>query len=712
MNLLNKKSLFSFLIFTLSFYSTTAEAETKESQNKYIENEKVLEQLESLLQQNVLEKSSLAILPKCPSGGTQKRCCVDGNTSLASEVEILESDYKYHNLTKILYPQNGKNYIPIYSPQKNSSNIQTNFIEGIMRRHSYEDLQGVAFFNKIIEESPESPLAYLGKFWLLRNSSTDLEENIDTFNFMTSTVKKLPDSFEFKEREELWVEWSSLWQYASLLYNLDPKKFKYPSSSRFSKYIKETFQNLESKFPNDVDAQLFHSEFLSNWGESYSATTHNPRQTILNKLEGLIPKSPIRSHYLIHAYEGRNPSPVLLKTAKSIEKYGSGSAHLTHMAGHIHYDFGKYLRARESFLKAKIIDEEYARQHKVTPFKLWNWAHNMDFLIVNNSETGLFSESEELLNELEEKIPQLAPFQDQEKYVNKELSSWTVRVKFYLRTQQWLKAKESIQKIIRMLRENLKPYQSIVVYANSELNLLYYQSYTDALLAWEEKDIQKIKAAIERMSFVKKLIWGIYYKFNNSTDSQKEASHLTKKYIESIEEHLLTNKNLDLVELVKKSRKERKSKSAPSQASESILEYMEDGIPNTGYTGIAHSIALGFQHILEKKYSMAKISFEKALRIQKGRPIEITRQFLGPVEELYAEALSSIQEHEKAYALFHGQELFWPQSARADLGRARVYRTQKDSSRAKYFYKSFLKKWKEADTDNPWIVESRDYLGN
>ncbi len=131
----------------------------------------------------------------------------------------------------------------------------------------------------------------------------------------------------------------------------------------------------------------------------------NPGQTAAHMiLENLIAKHPdnaAANHYLIHVLEA-NPYPErALQAADVLARLAPASGHMVHMPGHIYYRVGDYERARESFLAAMKVEEDYMQREHVSVIDNWNYPHNISYLIAADVETGRYQEALRLASKLD-----------------------------------------------------------------------------------------------------------------------------------------------------------------------------------------------------------------------------------------------------------------------------------------------------------------------
>jgi tetratricopeptide (TPR) repeat protein len=161
-------------------------------------------------------------------------------------------------------------------------------------------------------------------------------------------------------------------------------------------YIGE-MEALIDRYPDEIEAQLFLARFLSAAPSTY-APDGRPRegkvygQMILQNLLKTHPDHAAAHHYWIHAVEnGPHPERALASAIK-LPQLAPRSGHMMHMPGHIHYRMGEYGKARESFLAALRVDEDYMKAQNIAPVNNWNYTHNLDYLVGNCAEDGRYAE--------------------------------------------------------------------------------------------------------------------------------------------------------------------------------------------------------------------------------------------------------------------------------------------------------------------------------
>ncbi len=152
---------------------------------------------------------------------------------------------------------------------------------------------------------------------------------------------------------------------------------------------------LITHYPDDLEAKLMYA--LSN-GRGYTEKG-DPRpgtlygQAMLRDLLQDYPDNPAANHYWIHAMEVTDHPERALQSADILGGLAPASGHMVHMPGHIFYRVGDYERARQIFLHALRVDQDYMAKQHVSPHDDWNYAHNIAYLIADCAEEGRYVEA-------------------------------------------------------------------------------------------------------------------------------------------------------------------------------------------------------------------------------------------------------------------------------------------------------------------------------
>ena len=154
---------------------------------------------------------------------------------------------------------------------------------------------------------------------------------------------------------------------------------------------------LIAHYPDDLEAKLLYA--LSR-GHGYNEKG-DPRpgtlygQAMLRDLLQDYPDNAAVNHFWIHAMEVTDHPERALQSADILGALAPASGHMVHMPGHIFYRVGDYERARQIFVQAMRVDQDYMAKQHVTPHDDWNYAHNIAYLIADCAEEGRYTEGRE-----------------------------------------------------------------------------------------------------------------------------------------------------------------------------------------------------------------------------------------------------------------------------------------------------------------------------
>ena len=163
------------------------------------------------------------------------------------------------------------------------------------------------------------------------------------------------------------------------------------------KTFAKEMEALITHYPDDLQAKLMYA--LSN-GRGYDEKG-DPRpgtlygQAILRDLLQDYPDNAAVNHYWIHAMEVTDHPERALQSADILGGLAPASGHMVHMPGHIFYRVGDYERARQTFLHALRVDQDYMAKQHVAPRDDWNYAHNLAYLMADCAEEGRYIEARE-----------------------------------------------------------------------------------------------------------------------------------------------------------------------------------------------------------------------------------------------------------------------------------------------------------------------------
>lgn len=175
-----------------------------------------------------------------------------------------------------------------------------------------------------------------------------------------------------------------------------------PPERRRAGFVRE-MQRLAWEFPDDVEAVLFLARFLMpgfDFERPRLPGEPDLEQMLLRLMESH-PEHFAPHHYFVHLVEAEYPERGLA-SVRVLEKLVWAAGHLVHMPGHVYYRLGEYEKARRSFIASMRVDSTYMADQQVPISRVWNYVHNLNYLLANCAEEGRYRESLEWARRLEE----------------------------------------------------------------------------------------------------------------------------------------------------------------------------------------------------------------------------------------------------------------------------------------------------------------------
>ncbi len=261
-----------------------------------------------------------------------------------------------------------------------SPEAQAYFSQGMALLHCFWDFEAWRAFKEAARLDPEAPMPY----WGIVNAIGQYPAMEDEKKDALERIRKLMDRASDHEK----------------YYLREVSEIGKPDESGKSG---GQMEGLIEKYPDDVDAQAFLGLSLASRYDQHGEPS--PGQVAAHMiLENLLAKHPddaAANHYLIHVLETGPYPERALRSADALAKLAPASGHMVHMPGHIYYRVGDYDRAREAFLAAMKVDEEYMERERVSVIDNWNYPHNISYLIADDVETGRYKEALQLAIKLD-----------------------------------------------------------------------------------------------------------------------------------------------------------------------------------------------------------------------------------------------------------------------------------------------------------------------
>jgi tetratricopeptide (TPR) repeat protein len=266
-----------------------------------------------------------------------------------------------------------------------SSEAQQWFDQGLALLHCFWDYEALRAFRQTIRLDPDCALCHWGLYRAL------------TFGMREKAAKA-----ELAKAKDLIVKASELERFY-ILAAVNEQEDKEKGKETTTAY-RDQMQKLIDRYPVDVEAKLFLIDGGLDWGykpdgEPRPDTIYT--QSLLREILHSDPRNTAANHYHIHAVESGKHPEWALESADRLGKLSPASSHMVHMPGHIYYRVGDYEKARQTFLAALKVDEDYMQRQHVSPRDNWNYAHNISYLISACVEAGRMAEAEARLARLQ-----------------------------------------------------------------------------------------------------------------------------------------------------------------------------------------------------------------------------------------------------------------------------------------------------------------------
>jgi tetratricopeptide (TPR) repeat protein len=254
-----------------------------------------------------------------------------------------------------------------------SPEAQEWFDQGLALLHCFWDYEALRAFERAVRLDPDCAMCHWGLSRALAfQAGTD-----DKVKQELSRAKELAP--KTSDHEQRYIR-----AYAA---SQDEKRDEFTS----------TMEALIDRYPDDIEAKLllaFHSNGgYDNNGDPRSGALY--AQMLLKNILRDHPDNAAPNHYWIHAMEGSGHPEWALESAEKLGRLAPASGHMVHMPGHIFYRLGDYERARQIFLAALRVDQDYMANQHVAARDDWNYGHNLSYLIADCAEEGRYTEARE-----------------------------------------------------------------------------------------------------------------------------------------------------------------------------------------------------------------------------------------------------------------------------------------------------------------------------
>jgi hypothetical protein len=227
---------------------------------------------------------------------------------------------------------------------------QKRFNRALAMLHSFYFPETVKAFNAIPEADPSCAIAYWG-------IAISQRPNPLVGPFDAATLKRGLDAIEKGEaigaktaRERDWL--AALREYF--------KDYDKVDQDTRTKNYERAMAALTRKYPDDVEAKIFHALALNETFDHKSMQPLKDAIAILEPLDKKYPDHPGITHYLIHSYDFAPIARTGIPAANKYAKIAPESPHARHMPSHIYSMVGMWEQSIDANKSSNLASEAYA----------------------------------------------------------------------------------------------------------------------------------------------------------------------------------------------------------------------------------------------------------------------------------------------------------------------------------------------------------------
>ncbi len=246
---------------------------------------------------------------------------------------------------------------------------QKQFERALAMLHSFYFPETVKAFNAIPQTDPNCAIAYWGM--AMSNRPNPLVGPFDA-----ATLKRGLDFVQKGEAIGAKSERERDWLAAVKEFYKDYDKVDQDTRTR---NYEKAMEALSSKYPDDVEAKIFHALALNEIFDHKSMEPLLQAVKILEPLDKKYPDHPGITHYLIHSYDFAPIAKMGLPAADKYAKIAPAAPHAQHMPSHIYSMVGKWNESIASNLNSVKVANAYATANKMDGV-LAGVPHSYDFM--------------------------------------------------------------------------------------------------------------------------------------------------------------------------------------------------------------------------------------------------------------------------------------------------------------------------------------------
>ena len=269
-----------------------------------------------------------------------------------------------------------------------SPQAQKEFEVALARLHSFHFPETIRAFTAVPQTDPSCAIAYWGLAVSIRPNPLVGPWDAATLKRGLDAVEKGISIGAKTERERDWL--------AAILEFY--KDFDKVDQDTRTKNYERAMEALTKKYPNDVEAKVFHALSLNEVFDHKDMKPLLKAIAILTPLDRKYPDHPGITHYLIHSYDFAPLAQKGIPAANKYAKIAPAAPHAIHMPSHIYSMVGMWKESIASNLKSNVVSKEYSTEAKLDGV-LAGVPHALDFMQYAYLQLGQDAKAKALIDE-------------------------------------------------------------------------------------------------------------------------------------------------------------------------------------------------------------------------------------------------------------------------------------------------------------------------
>src|SRR6266571_7341528 len=297
---------------------------------------------------------------------------------------------------------------------------QKEFERALALLHSFDFPETIKAFSAIPQTDPGCAIAYWGLAVSIRPNPLVGPWDAATLKRGLDAVEKGKAIGAKTQRERDWL--ATIEEFYKDFDKID-------QDTRTTNYA-NAMEALAKKYPNDVEAKVFHALALNETFDHKSMDPLLKAISILEPLDRKYPAHPGITHYLIHSYDF---APIAAKGVPAANKYAKiapAAPHAVHMPSHIYSMVGMWKESVASNLKSNQVSRDFSTQAKLDGV-LAGVPHALDFMQYAYLQLGQDSNGKSLVDESAQVKKVIGPISAG------NTARAAVPARYYLERQDW-----------------------------------------------------------------------------------------------------------------------------------------------------------------------------------------------------------------------------------------------------------------------------------